>query len=363
MSGVTNYHPDRAYPGYTLFCQTGAEPPRPEAPGHAIYLVDMEGEIVHQWTVRTSVQSYCQLLPDGNLIYPTHDRSEVAAGTCGLREIDPRSRVVWTYRCRADHDFEVLGNGNLLIHCITENMRPALGPELKRQPYLIEVTREKELVWEWRGEEHLEELEDLLSPEQWRHVLDRAHGEFAFDWAHNNTCQVIGPNAAWEKEKAQGGPERFRPGNVFISYRSNDVIAVIDRDTGKIVWAWGPGELDGQHKPHMLANGNVLVFDNGALRGRSRVIELNPFTKRIEWEYAGEPKEEFFSNCISGAQRLPNGNTLICDGCKSRLFEVTPEKDIVWEFVNPYQVECGWISVYRCLRHSPDYVAPLLGRL
>jgi len=360
MPGVTKHDESKAYEGYTLFCQTGFEPREQDGQPNPIYLIDMAGRIVHQWIVRTSVQSYCRLLQDGNLIYPTHDRSEVTGGTCGLRELDPAGNVVWYYRCRTDHDFQILENGNLLINTITDNMCPALGPELKRHPYLIEVRRDKTLVWEWRGQEHLDELRELLSPPQWRHVMDRAHGQFAFDWAHNNTCQVIGPNATWEKEKAAGGAGIFKPGNIFISYRSNDVIAVIDRPTGRIVWAWGPGEIDGQHKPHMLASGNVLIFDNGTLRGYSRVIELDPLAGRIEWEYIGSPKESFHSRAISGAQRLPNGNTLICDGQKSRLFEVTPDKEIVWEFKNPYELPRKWVSIYRCLRYSPQYVRPLL---
>jgi hypothetical protein len=360
MQGVTQYNPEATYQGYTLFCPTGPEPPDTSAPGYAIYLIDMAGKIVHEWTVRTSVQSHCQLLPNGNLLYPTHDRSEVAGGTCGLREIDCQSNVLWYYRCRIDHDFQVLDNGNLLIHTITDNICPVLGPELRRQPYLIEITRDKELIWEWRGEKHIEELENLLSREQWRHVMSRAHGEFAFDWAHNNTCQVICPNATWEKEKADGSKPIFKPGNILISYRSDDVIAVIDRENGEIVWAWGPGILDGQHKPHMLDNGNILIFDNGTLRGYSRVIELNPMTEQIEWEYTAEPKESFLSKYISSAQRLPNGNTLICEGGKSRLFEVTPEKKVVWNFVNPYGSQHSRTSIYRCLRYSRDYAAPLL---
>jgi hypothetical protein len=140
-----------------------------------------------------------------------------------------------------------------------------------------------------------------------------------------------------------------------------DVIGVIDKETGWIVWAWGPGVIDGQHKPHMLANGNILIFDNGTLRGYSRVIELNPLSGQIEWEYTGKPDKGFSSPFISGAQRLPNGNTLICDGQNSHLFEVTPDKEIVWDFVNPYRA--NGTSVYRCLRYSPESAQPLFERI
>ena len=162
---------------------------------------------------------------------------------------------------------------------------------------------------------------------------------------------------------AAGQAPRFKPGNIVFSYRSCDVIGVIDRPSGEILWAWGPGVLDGQHKPHMLPNGNLLIFDNGTLRGYSRVIELNPLTEEIEWEYTATPREDFFSGYISGAQRLPNGNTLICEGGKAHLFEVTPEGEIVWDFRYPWHEEGGLGSIYRCLRYSPEYVQPLLERI
>ncbi len=206
---------------------------------------------------------------------------------------------------------------------------------------MLEIGRDHELLWEWHGEHHLDDLQRLLPPEAWEHFRRRVARKFGFDWAHNNTLQVIPPNETWEKEKAAGGPERFRPGNIVFSYRSVDIIGVIDRETSEIVWAWGPGVIDGQHKPHMLRNGNILIFDNGTLRGYSRVIELNPLTEEIEWEYTAAPPEDFFSGYISGAQRLPNGNTLICEGGKHHLFEVTPDKEIVWDFVFPWHEEGG----------------------
>jgi len=360
-NGVTTYEPEHCFDGYTLVCESYDDPSLAADGTGKIYLIDMHGEPVHRWHTQAPLQSFCRLLPDGNLLYPTHDRSDIKQA--GIRELDAESNVVWYYHCRVDHDFQVLDNGNLLIHTITDNMYPQLGPGLKRQPYIIEVARDGELLWEWHGEEHLRELEELLPPEGWEHFRRRVASEFAFDWAHNNTCQVIPPNATCEKEQAGGSPARFKPGNIIFSYRSVDIIGVIERESGQIVWAWGPGELDGQHKPHMLQNGNILIFDNGTLRGYSRVIEFNPLTETIAWEYTGTPQESFLSKYISGAQRLPNGNTLICEGGKRHLFEVTPDKEIVWDFVFPWHEEGGLGSTYRCLRYSPEYVQPLLDRI
>ena len=353
------YKPDKCYNGYTLFCHSYEDPRASESGRGHIYLIDMEGNVVHEWTTQTAQQSFCRLLPDGNLLYPTRDRSRIEAA--GLRELDPDSNVVWYYHCRIDHDDQVLANGNLMLHTICDYMVPALGVGLKRNPYILEITRDRKLVWEWRGEEHVDELRDLLPADAWEHFQRRIRNEFSFDWAHNNTCQIIPENATAEKEDARARLARFKPGNIIFSYRSVDIIGVIERETGKIVWAWGPGELDGQHKPHMLPNGNILIFDNGTLRGYSRVIELDPLTEEIVWEYTAEPKEEFLSRYISGAQRLPNGNTLICEGAKCHLFEVTTKKEVVWDYVSPFREE-GALSTYRCLRYSPEYVRPLLER-
>ena len=355
--GVQLYEADRCFTGYTL-CGEDYEDGREGEGGRGkIYLVDMEGRVVHSWYTKTAQQSHCRLLPNGNLLYPTRDRSRIAEA--GLRELDPASEVVWYYHCRVDHDFQLLESGNIMILALRDFMWPELGPELKRHPYIVEITRERELVWEWRGEEHVEELKTLLTDEGRGLFDERVRGDYSFDWAHDNTCQVIPPNATYDREVEAGGDVRFAPGNIFFSYRSVDVIGVIERSSGRIVWAWGPGVIDGQHKPHMLANGNILIFDNGTERGWSRVIEVNPLGEKIEWEYKAEG---FYSGYISGAQRLPNGNTLICEGEKRRLFEVTRGGEVVWDYIVPHD-EGSLGETYRCLRYCPEYVKPLLERI
>ena len=67
-------------------------------------------------------------------------------------------------------------------------------------------------------------------------------------------------------------------------------------------------------------------------RATSRVLEINPVTLELVWSYTNP---RFFSTNISGAQRLPNGNTLITAGAGGRMFEVTKEGAIVWEYMYP----------------------------
>ena len=367
----------RSYGGYALFSFTvddiGLELTTPSP----VYLINTDGELVHRWHMMGSVQ-LAKLKPDGNLLYKTRDRS--FKERAGLREVDPFGNVIWFYKCWADHDFDLLPGGNILVHYIDDKQVPAIGSGEVRCPVIVEVTDEKDVVWEWRGEDHLAELTALLGfkfplegdlVRRWQGVLD---------WAHSNTCQVIRDNPAGEEDA------RFRAGNILFSYPNLNTIGVIDRASGEIVWAWGPGVLDGQHNPVMMKNGNLLVFDNGTERGYSRVIELNPLRERIVWEYSDRdsPAPRFYSAYTSGSQPLPNGNVFICQSsCRppgavarfydivrrrilgkktvwSRLFEVTRSKEIVWEVVVTRSGDDTIHNVYQATRYSEAYLRPLL---
>ena len=120
--------------------------------------------------------------------------------------------------------------------------------------------------------------------------------------------------------------------------------------------------MGGQHDAQVLDNGNVLVFANGSYSRdlhHSEVWEINPSTDEVVWEYrAKDNPQSFFSPHIGGCQRLASGNTLVCEGAKGCIFEVTPGGDIVWEYINPYFNEIpgfgqlNWL--FRSRHHSPD---------
>ena len=192
--------------------------------------------------------------------------------------------------------------------------------------------------------------------------------------------QVLGENKWYDD-----GNEKFHPDNIIISSRKASFVAIIEKKTGKIVWKIGPysykenyenpelrllnktvprplEQTSGQHKPHIIPKGlpgagNILVLDNEGGSGYppvaldshagSRVLEINPITKEIVWEYtaekSGEPVWTFFTSFVGSAQRLPNGNTLINEGMNGRIFQVTYEGEVVWEYVNPYigKFKCG----------------------
>jgi len=188
-------------------------------------------------------------------------------------------------------------------------------------------------VWEWRAWEHLDpEADGITFPQDGRE-----------EWTHGNA--VI----------------ELASGNLMVSFRNISTVMEIERSTGQIIWKLGAPPLSGQHAPVELANGNILIFDNGPIRidaslPYSRVIEVDRATKQIVWSYQEHPVEYFYSSRISNAQRLPNGNTLICEGVFGRLFEVTRDGELVWEYVSPYfggPPNAQANRVFRAYRYSP----------
>jgi outer membrane protein assembly factor BamB len=178
-------------------------------------------------------------------------------------------------------------------------------------------------------------LLEAIERSDYSDVLERAVSSLAHpsreidvrgDILHTNTLEILDGTLA-------GRLPAFRAGNVLVSMRHTNTIAVLDMNEAKIVWAMsGPWVM--QHQPTVLADGNMLLFDNLGAGGLSRVIEFDPGTQEIKWSYDGR-EYDLYSHTIGSNQRLRNGNTLITDSDHGRAIEVTPSKRIVWEFRTP----------------------------
>lgn len=336
-TGVIVHNPDRAHRSYTLF--------GPDHGDHC-YLMDMDGNIVHTWYVYGI--HFPRLLPNGNLLYDTRFNHKFPRG---LREIDWDSNEVWFFEHPIHHDAHRLPNGNTIMVGHETVYNPEVWQGIcDKNCILTEIDAEGKIVWLWHADRHVEELKRLVGVE-----FPRDH----LDWTHSNTVQVLPDTPVGQRDA------RFKAGNVMISHRDLDTIAIIDYETQEIVWAWGPGELDYQHHSDMQPDGNILIFDNGPHRGYSRVVEVEPLSGTIVWEYKSDPPEEFFAPYLSGQQRLPNGNTFICAGGSKdgRLSEVTPDGEVVWDFRNPFAARAnGMTKIYRAYRFEPAFVEPLLAR-
>ena len=341
-------------PGYVVF----------GAPDGNAYAIDVKGNVAKKWSSPepNTDLAYTRPLANGNLLAQVRLVKSLsgAAGADSVIEMTQDGRVVWKYTDRVrllHHDMERRSNGNTLIVCSKDLDVPQISRKLLTDDCLIEVDPSGKVVWEWQTADHIDDLElphevrsEIMNgyPGGRRTGLPGPTATKGFDYLHMNAASPI-PEGAGHTDP------RFKPGNVIVSYRFINTLAVVDRDTKKIVWKTA-GLTIGQHNPHFVPSGlagtgHVLVFDNGYVDGNtnpfrissrpySRVLEINPLDNSTAWEYTAEnsnrPIWTFFSHYISGAQRQPNGNTLICEGSNGRIFEVTPAGEIVWEYVNPF---------------------------
>ena len=322
-TGLIAHDLARAQPGYTLFA--------PMYGDGTVYLIDMDGEAVHTWRLPYRPGLYGYLLDNGHLLYGGKVMDDLGRFEAWPRvkggavlEVDWSGCVVWEVRHPDHHhDARRLRNGNVVLLC-TRPLPAELigriegglhGTEIGGTmygDYIVEMTTNGQVILEWPSWEH---LDPALHPIT---LQDRRA-----EWTHGN-CVA---------ETADG--------NLVVSFRNISTVVMIERSSGQVVWRLSSPPLAQQHDPRPLPNGNLLIFDNGAHRRDhpapfSRVIEVDPRTSAIVWEYTDPSLFDFFSPYIGGAQRLDNGNTLICEGCHGRIFEVTPEREVVWEYVSPY---------------------------
>ena len=170
--------------------------------------------------------------------------------------------------------------------------------------------------------------------------------------------------------------DQFPNGDILLSIRHMNKVIRVDKKTGNIVWEWGPEHLLGhQHDAVILENGNITIFDNGHHRKplksgdpseissftTSRIVEVNPQTNEIVWEYK-DPMFMIFTNFAGNAQRLPNGNTFFCESRTGTFYEVTYDKEMVWKYESPFILSrekmWGWTEskmVAQAHRYGTDF--------
>jgi hypothetical protein len=382
----------------------------------AVLVIDMNGNVVKRWEgYNNAAGGPARVLPGGFVMAasgarPPHQES------LELVERDFAGAVVWRFSraeqiktgedatiwsARQHHDWQresfpagyyspeatpAIEGGNTLILTHANRTQPNVADILLEDDRLIEVSSSGDVVWEWAASDHIDELGFAADA---RRAI-KAAGSFnaargSFDWLHMNSATYVGPNPWFDQ-----GDRRFAPNNVIISSREASLIAIVGRD-GSIVWRLGPDfsaskelrairQIIGQHHAHLIPKGlpgagNLLVFDNGGASGygfanpiapdgrgafvrtTSRVIEINPVTLDLVWSYSNP---RFFSSNISSAQRLPNGNTLITAGAGGRMFEVTRDGTIVWEYMYPlFSGANSSNAVYRAYRLPYDWIPQL----
>lgn len=298
------------------------------------HLIRPDGTEVHSWTYQPcEVWGNTVLLPDGSILAVHHDRYEsqtveAVADARRLLKLDWEGNLLWSSRIPVHHDVDVMPNGNIAALTYRHRSIPGVNERvLSRDHYLVELSP---------GGDILEQtsLTDILlaSPQAVSlQSVKASHkdGLDEVDHLHSNSLEFLR-----EPELAsQNG--LYASDNVLICLRHQDMVVIVDWKTKRALWSWGQGKISGPHDATLLANGNVLVFDNGLDRKWSRVVEVDPRNDEIVWEYSAPSKSDFFTITRGASQRLANGNTLITNSRLGSVFEVAPNGDVVWGFREP----------------------------
>ncbi len=392
---------DKVSPGVTLIGLSYRKP---------FYLINNDKEVIAEFA--GDYYSFMQLLPSGNILGSSNMYSDTfrkGGGHSGcIEEYRPDGSLVWRLALASDeyihhHDVQKLANGNVLA-VIWERVTADEAIALGRNPEhvaengdfwfdgILEVNPlTAEVVWEWSLKNHLIQDFDpnmanfgVVADNPGKLDINKINfsrdGSVGPDWTHVNAFDyneeldqiIFSSNYLWEVFVIDHGTTPYEA----------------QGDAGDFLYRWGnPANYDrgeegtnvlyAQHDVHWIPEGlpgagNIMIFNNGSAPERpyTTVVEFTPDMNadggyklgedgaygptELAWEYVPKEGEEFFSWFISGAQRLPNGNTLVNHGANSRMREVTPEGDIVWE----YQYDDGADGphmTFRAYRYPVDH--------
>jgi hypothetical protein len=398
---------DRVSPGYVLV--------EPNALKES-FLVGTDKEIAASFA-GDHYPKYSEILPNGNRIVSVNGRV-VGPGRGGgetgcIEEWDADGNLLWRLSLNDDsyvahHAVVKLPNGNVLAQ-VWERTTAAEAIDLGRDPErvpengtfwfdgIVEINPyTAEIVWEWSMRHHLVQDFDIAKlnfgvvaehPERLDINIIPEGEDPSHDWTHGNSID-------YDPELDQ----------ILLSIREMNEVVVIDHSTtpweaarnsggrhgkgGDFLYRWGNpqnygyGTADDRqlHLQHdarwipagMPGAGNIMVFSNGDpdVRPYTTIVEFTPpinangeyireegeayGPRELTWEYNPEGEDRFYSSFISGAHRLPNGNTFINAGRIGHQREVTPDGDIVWEYAFRNETDAPHI-MWRATKYPPDY--------
>ncbi len=413
--GLIMHDSTASFNGYTLFAPL---------PSKVTYLIDNEGYLVHSWNSSYEPGQAVMLLEDGSLLRTAFvkNTNPFTAGGAGGRveKIDWDGNLIWSFNCYSSeysshHDVEVLPNGNILL-IVWENKTYNEAVAAGRNPShvgssiwserIIEInpseTSGANIVWEWHVWDHV--IQDFDSSKLlYGNIADHPElinlnfGSINQDWLHINSVR-------YNSERDE----------ILLSVHNFSEIWILDHSTttlqaaghtggnggkgGDLIYRWGnprsyntgtllDQKLFVQHDSRWIGSGlpgenDILIFNNGQGRpggNYSTVDEIVPpldvngnyyrepsgtfGPTDLVWKYTALTPTLFFAQNISGAERLHNGNTLICEGPAGKFFEVDSLGTLVWEYINPV-TRNGILNqgqypefnpVFRVCRYSPSY--------
>ena len=350
FSGVRSYDSTRAWEGFTLIS--------PSSPAAPVRLIDMDGETRHEWRIpdallrpaipvagaaaATSLPTIqAQLVEEGDLIVAVSAADQLGNG--GIARINKAGELLWQYRGFVRENFAVTPDGRIYALLRSKRTDPWPGLERIETPFFDDVILQLDSSGaEIRRVSILAAIQNspflylLQYTDPDRHAGDLL-GASAINVLDVGQAALL-PNAS--------------AGDILLSLRQLDVIAVLGLDEPVIKWA-ARGTWHLQSDIDVLDNGNILLFDgHGDLaRGAgARVMEIDPLTLGTQWMFPAKNGRQLLSHSGGSQQRLPNGNTLISDAGGGRLLEVTSAGDVVWEYRIPRDDYAGLLPAPMPLR-------------
>ena len=325
---VSGSRPPRAETGVTLYDSLRTAPgANLVVSGHeaGARLLDARGTELHRWAFRftdafpnydlpgdAGAAEYWRrawLLPEGDVL-------AIFEGL-GLIRVDRDSNLRWAFPGEAHHDLDIAPDGSLFVLTRRAGMLPRINREEPvLEDFITHLTAEGSVIRSFS-------LLQAFERSAFRHELSAMTPEG--DLFHTNTLTLC---------REPSGP--FRAGNALVSLLQLNLLATVDLTREDVVWTL-KGAWRAQHEPIRLETGGILLLDNRGAGERSRVLEVDPESGQVQWEYGSTPGTDFYTFDCGSVSRLPNGNTLVVESNAGRAFEVTPEKDVVWEFNSPWR--------------------------
>lgn len=360
-AAVTHAREEKMQPGLTLLSMGM----------NAAMLVDSQGRVRHHWFLPFSriwdnpphipdpvpdVMTFileCEAYPNGDLLAIYQTNHDTPYGYAMVK-MDRDSRILWSLPLNAHHSLHIADNG--MLYTLTQRYEPNTAPGLAhlKPPLLHDAVR----ILSPDGEvlDTIPVLEAFLDTpyEQMLFYKFYKEAQKSNDYSHANSVMPL------EDRLAAKFP-MFRPGQILVSIRNLDAIAVIDPATRKVVWAM-QGVWRYQHEARFTEDGHIILLDNtgfqdGSRHKRSRVLMLDPATGAIPWTFTGAPEDAFFTSYRGMAQVLANGNVLTVETYPGRrLLEVTPAREIVWKYEVTHDPGNNQTHViYMAHRYAPGY--------
>ena len=303
--GVTLHDQEQCAGGFALYA--------PQTGNGRVLLINMNGDIEHEWNMPVRPGRDAVLLPHGTLGYNgSHKRSAHLYPAWDIwhgghfMEVTSGGDVIWEHEdIYHHHDAQWLNNGLLYTVAAEVPIKRWNG----QSDIVREVNRKGETVWEWRAWEHLKRedwpIQECFNEDHWPMI----NGIYQ----HGNL--------------------------IYLSLRTTSGIIAVNKETKDIVFELKYPLVAQQHCP-IITDKGLMCFDNGNIRPssvhHSRIVEYDLETKKLVWSYIDDMPPSFFSPYMGSVQKLWNGNVFVCESAFGRLFEINGlTQESVWEYVIP----------------------------